>query len=108
MKIPNTKTTSKNVRQIIADIEKIAVEKELQFFRCNITALKQICGGVYNRKKLVEYLLKKYPKELSYVEKCGPNRHPYYEKMFEAVAAGMQHSPKSELHEGAIFPSYAI
>jgi hypothetical protein len=107
LKIPDCKRTSKNVRQIISDIEKIVVEKKLQFFRCNITALKQMCS-VDNRKNLVEYLMQKYPKELSSVENCGPNRHPYYEKMFEAVAAGMLHSPKSELRTPAISPSYTI
>ncbi len=95
MKIPEGEARSKEIRQIILDIEKIAKDKKLQFFRYTISDLKQTCfpDEKANRQDLAEYLMQKYP-ELSFVEKCGLNRHTYYGKMFEAVAAGMQHCIK--------------
>jgi hypothetical protein len=92
VKVPEGIIRSKEVRQIISDIEKISTAKQLRIFRCNISGLKQACleEKITSRQGLVEYLMQKYP-ELSFVEQNGGlNRHVYYGKMFEAVAAGMQ------------------
>jgi RNase H-fold protein (predicted Holliday junction resolvase) len=96
IKIPKGRTKHKGVKQIIADIEKMAAKKHLQVFRCNISGLKQAClsDKNTNRQDLAEYLMQKYPDELSFVRHCGYNRHTYYGKMFEAVAAGLQYGTK--------------
>lgn len=94
MKIPEGKTRHKGVKQIIADTENMAKKKHLEYVRCNIHDLKQTClpGEKANRQDLTEYLMQKYPAELSFVKHCGYNRHTYYGKMFEAIAAGMKHT----------------
>jgi RNase H-fold protein (predicted Holliday junction resolvase) len=91
LKIPKGKARSKDVQYIITGIEKMAADKGLQFYRCTISDLKRVYSSdkKATRKDLAEYLMLNYP-ELSYIEHSGYNKHAYYGKMFEAIAAGMQ------------------
>jgi Holliday junction resolvasome RuvABC endonuclease subunit len=98
IKIPEGNCTSEKVWQLIGDIKKMAGNKKLPIFRYSLSELKQLCLGddAISRKDLAEYLMQKYPKKLSFVgESRRLNKHTYYGKMFEAVAAGMQRITKT-------------
>jgi len=97
MKIPEGKCTSNEVWQLIKGIENLAVEKELLIFKYTLSDLKEACLDDKNKTRvdLAEILWQKYP-ELSFVERSkGVNKHAYYGKMFEAIAAAMQHITKT-------------
>lgn len=97
VKIPEGKCTSDAVWQLIKGIEKMVVEKRLPIVKYTLSELKMMCLADNNRsrKDLAENLWQKYP-ELSFVERSkGLNKHTYYGKMFEAIAAAMQHINKT-------------
>jgi hypothetical protein len=97
MKIPEGKCTSDKVWQLIKGIENMTDEKQLPIFRYTLSDLKKMCLDDENKTRvdLAEILWQKYP-ELSFVERSkGVNKHTYYGKMFEAIAAAMQHIIKT-------------
>lgn len=91
LKVPEGKTKSKGVKFIIEGIENIACYQKSHLLKSTISDLQKtfIPEVKANKLNLSIFLMNKFP-ELSYIEHCGYNRHTYYGKMFEAIAAGIQ------------------
>ena len=73
------------VNQLLQELKKKAAEFRNDFNLCTLSDLK---NKTENKNELMKDIVSKHPELLSMLKKEERNKHTYYSKMFEAVAAG--------------------
>jgi len=89
VKIPDDIPISTGFMQLVSGINVLFERKKIEVYYYSLTDLKRHYCKIDTAKKgsLVEYMLERYPDLIREHMKELQNQKPYYDKIFEAVAA---------------------
>ena len=87
-KVPHASRCSEALNELIGRIKELVEEYRLSIQMYSISELKEWCmAGIRNKKNLAGHLANDFPELTQIFMKEMQNRHQYYLKIFEAIAA---------------------
>lgn len=91
LKKPHSSRTSRNLNRLVAAVGRLAKRKRLQLHLYSLNDLKNFLafGMRINKIDLAGLAVARYQFLIHQLEKEKKNKHPYFTRMFEAIAAGI-------------------
>ncbi len=82
--------TSRHLDSLVVDMKVLAEQRHLKVYEYTIKQMEQSfsMNGKINKEKMAERVASEYPILFNEFEKEKCHRHPYYTRLFEAVALG--------------------
>lgn len=83
--------SSRNLNLLVSSIKKMANRKGIKLCLYSLEDIKKYLaiGKRSNKMVIAEIMAKKYPFLIHELEKEKKHKHPYFVRMFEAIAAGV-------------------
>jgi hypothetical protein len=91
LKKPHSSRSSRNLNCLVAAVERLARKKRLKVRFYSLSDLKDFLalGMKINKIDLAGMAVARYQFLIHQLEKEKKNKHPYFTRMFEAIAAGI-------------------
>jgi Holliday junction resolvasome RuvABC endonuclease subunit len=91
LKKPHASRSSRNLNCLVGAIEKLAKKKRIRLHRYSLGDLKEFLaeGTKVNKMAIAGIVTARYSFLIHELEKEKKHKHPYFVRMFEAIAAGI-------------------